>query len=487
MRINITRSNRFLILLAFCLFIVQFTTAQIPTDKQIVGKVDEYVRAAGKFDQFSGSILIARNGSPIVNKGFGMANYELNVPNSPKTVFLIASLTKQFTSMAIMQLQERGKLNVNDAICKFLEDCPPAWQSITIRQLLTHTSGIPNFSSLPDWDEKISIQPFTRTEFVKVFRDLPLLFLPGEDFKYSNSGYYLLGLIIEKTSGKSYQEFLRENIFVPLGMKNTALYNPRPLTPNLATGYYWSLNSYINATYQNTASYYASGGLISTTEDLLLWDQALYTEKLVSSKSLGEIFTPFKNNYAFGWIIGKKFERQTTVHSGSNKGFSSFIMRFPDEKVTIIILSNSDETSATKVANNLAAIVFGETYKLPIPQIKNIIADTIIKKDSESAIRYYRELKQTKPNDYDFSENMLDDLGWDLIENQRIREAIEIFKLNVENFPKSPNAYDSLGEAYLLDKNYDLALTNFKKFLELDAQNDHAREMIEKIGELLKK
>lgn len=139
------------------------------------------------------------------------------------------------------------------------------------------------------------------------------------------------------------------------------------------------------------------------------------------------------------------------------------------------------------MANSLAAIVFGETYKLPIPQIKNIVADTIIKKDVESAIRYYRELRQTKTNDFDFSENMLDALGWDLIENKRVAEAIEIFKLNIENFPKSPNAYDSLGEAYFLEKNYDLALANFKKFLELAPANNHAKEMLQKTEELMKK
>lgn len=445
------------------------------------------MKAAMKFDQFSGSILIARDGSPVISKGYGMANYELNVPNSPKTVFLIASLTKQFTALAVMQLQERGKLNVNDAICKYLEDCPAAWQTVTIRQLLTHTSGIPNFSSLPDWDEKISVQPFTRTGFVKVFRDLPLQFAPGNSFKYSNSGYYLLGLIIEKVSGRLFRDFLKENIFDPLGMKKTALYDPRPLTPNLATGYYWYLNSFVNALYQHPVGFYANGGLLSTTEDLLRWDQSLYTEKLVSRESLEEIFTPYKNNYAYGWIIGKKFERQTTSHSGSNIGFSSFILRFPIEKVTIIILSNSDETSATKVANNLSAITFGEPYKLPIPRISDVIAAKLVEKDVKSAMQLYRELKNNQPDKYDFREELLDDLGWDLVENERYADALEIFKSNVENFPNSANAYDSLGEIYLLNKNYDLALANFRKFLELDAQNEHAKEMIKKVEDILKK
>ncbi|MEK7725319.1 MAG: serine hydrolase, partial [Acidobacteriota bacterium] len=427
-----------------------------------------------------------KNGSPIVSKGYGMANYELNVPNTSKTVFSIASITKQFTAMAIMQLQERGKLNVNDAICKYLENCPPAWQAIMIRQLLTHTSGIPNFSSLPDWDEKLSIQPYTKTEFVKIFRDLPLQFIPGENWKYSNSAYYLLGLIIEKASGENYGDFLKKNIFAPLGMRQTQLNNPRQLKPNLARGYYWSLNSFVNAPYHDLSSSYSNGGLLSTTQDLLLWDQALYTEKLVSRKTLDEIFTPVKRDYSYGWIIEKKFNRNSTGHSGSFNGFSSFILRFPDENLTVIILSNSDEASATKVANSLAAIVFGEKYTLPLPKISDVLAAKIVRKGVASALSSYRELKKNQTDKYDFREQWLDSLGWDLIENKRITDAIEIFKLVIQDFPNSANAYDSLGEAYLENKQYDLALANFKKFLELDAKNEHAKEMIKKVEGILR-
>jgi CubicO group peptidase (beta-lactamase class C family) len=486
MFIKPTKTNRLFIFLAFFLLIAQTAPAQVSANKQIAAKTDEYMKASVKFDQFSGSILIARNGSPIVSRGYGMANYQLNAPNTPQTVFRIASLTKQFTALAVMQLQERGKLNVNDAICKHLEDCPSAWQSVTIRRLLTHTSGIPNFSSLPDWDDKLSIQPFTKTDFVKVFRDLPLLFAPGENFRYSNSGYYLLGLIIESASGETYQDFLKKNIFAPLGMKHTGLYEPRPLTPNLATGYYWSLNSYVNAPYHDSTGSFSNGGLISTTNDLLLWDQALYTEKLVSRKSLDEIFTPGKRNYGYGWIIEKRFNRNSMGHSGSFNGFSSFILRFPDERLTVVVLSNSDEASATKVANNLAAIVFGEKYALPLPKISDVLAAKIVEKDIESALRLYQELKKTAAERYDFREQWLDSLGWDLVENKRLADALEIFKLAVQEFPKSPNAYDSLGEIYLIQKNYDSALANFKKFLELDAQNSHAQEMVKKVEDILK-
>jgi CubicO group peptidase (beta-lactamase class C family) len=487
MVIKLLKSKQSFIFSVSFLLLVQFASAQIPTNKQIIAKADEYLKAAVKNDRFIGSILIAKNGVPILNKGYGMANIELNVPNTPKMIFRTASLTKQFTSMAIMQLQERGKLKVSDPICKYLEDCPTAWQSVTIRHLLTHTSGIKNYSSLPDWDEKLSIQPFTQTEVVKLFRDLPLDFTPGEKHKYSNSGYFLLGLIIEKTSGKKYTEFVQENIFVPLGMKNTGIEDPQVILQNRAAGYDWSLGSFANSRYMNMETALSAGSIYSTTEDLLLWDQALYTKKLVSQKSHDEIFTPFLSEYAYGWRTPKRFNRQTLEHSGSINGFSSFILRVPSERLTIIILSNSDKTSATKAANNLAAISLGETYKIPLPQIGDVIATTIVQKGIESALKQYRELKQTQADKYDFREHLLDELGWDLIKNKKMNEAIEIFKLNIEGFPKSANAHDSLGEAYLLNKNYDLALANFKKFLELDAQSNHAKEMITKVEEILKK
>ena len=176
-----------------------------------------------------------------------MANYELNIPNTPQTVFRIGSITKQFTAMAIMILQERGKLNVNDPICKFLENCPAAWQPITIRHSLTHTSGMVNYTNLPDAPKGLT--RYTSAEFVDLLRGKPLEFTPGEKFAYNNSGYYLLGLIIEKTSGKTYEEFLRDNIFAPLGMKNSGYDDPRPLVANRASGYRRAGSTFVNATY----------------------------------------------------------------------------------------------------------------------------------------------------------------------------------------------------------------------------------------------
>ncbi|MDQ3749427.1 MAG: serine hydrolase [Acidobacteriota bacterium] len=492
MRINFIRINLFVTLAALCLFSVQLALAQNPTAssaQQIAAEVDEYLNAAVKYNHFSGSVLMARDGQPVISKGYGMANYELNVPNTPQTVFRIGSITKQFTAVAIMILQERSKLNVNDPICKHLENCPAAWRPVTIRHLLTNTSGIPSYTDLPGFN-KMSVQPVNRAELVDLFRDKPLEFTPGEKFAYSNSGYYLLGLIIEKASGKPYAEFLRDNIFVPLGMKNSGYDDSHTLLPNRANGYKWEGKSFVNAPYIDMATPYSAGALYSTTEDLLLWDKALYTEKLVSRKSLDEMFAPFREvvrdgwggyAYAYGWIIGKQSGRQVSRHDGGIKGFSTDIIRFPSERVTVIVLSNNQTVIPYKLANDLSAIAFGAPYKLPTLPVSEVLAATIAQKGIAPALQQYRELKRARPDNYDFSEPVLDRLGYDLLRSQKVKEAIEIFKLNVEMFPQAFNVYDSLGEAYMVNGDKELAIKNYEKALELNPQNTNSVNMLKKL------
>ncbi len=366
---KINAVNQLAAFVALCLFFASYVSAQNsvaspPSAQQITAKVDEYMNAAVRVDRFSGSILIARDGQPVVSKGYGLANIELDVPNTPQTVFRLGSVTKQFTAMAIMMLAERGKLNVNDPACKYLTDCPAAWQPITVKNLLTHTAGVPNYTSFPDF-AKTAVLPTTNAAMIAQFRDKPLEFAVGEKYAYSNSGYYLLGLIIERVSGKSYADFLQENIFTPLGMKQTGYDSPLRIIKNRAAGYARQGGEIVNASYMDMTIPYAAGAMYSTTEDLLLWDQALYTEKLVSRKTLDQIFTPFKSDYGYGWNIGKRFDRQVIAHGGGIYGFATHIARFPADKVTVIILSNVQGAPAGRIANDLAAIVFGADYKIP--------------------------------------------------------------------------------------------------------------------------
>jgi len=362
--------NRISATLALCLLIGSQVSAQTattlpaPSAPEIARKVEEYMNAAMRINRFSGSVLLARDGQPIVSRGYGLANIENDVSNTPQTVFRLGSVTKQFTAMAILLLQERGKLSVNDPICKYLSDCPQTWQPITIKNLLTHTAGIPNYTDFPDFTKTAAAET-TTAELITRFRDKPLQFALGEKFAYSNSGYYLLGAIIERVSGKSYPDFLQENIFAPLGMKHTGYDNPVRIIKNRAAGYARTNDGFINAAPISMSTAYAAGALYSTVEDLLLWDQSLYTEKLVSRKSLDEAFTPFKSNYGYGWSIGKRYDRQVIAHGGGIFGFSSYIARYPADHVTVIVLSNVEGAPSGEIANSLAAIVFGAPYEIP--------------------------------------------------------------------------------------------------------------------------
>ena len=324
------------------------------------------MKAVLQVDGFSGTILVARDGKPIVSKGYGMANIELNVPNTPEKIFRLGSITKQFTGMAIAMLQERGKLSVSDPMCNYFTDCPEIWKPITIKHLLNHTSGITNYTAFPDF-AKTTVMPVTTAAMADRLKKEKLEFVPGEKMSYSNSGYFLLGNIIEKVSGKSYEDFLQENIFTPLGMKQSGYDDPLRMIPNRAAGYQKQAGKVINASYMDMSVPYAAGSLYSTTGDLLIWDQALYTEKLVTKKTLDEIFTPWKGDagYGFGWNIGKRFDRRQISHGGGIYGFATQIARFPDDRVTVIVLSNIQSAPAGNIANNLAAIVFGAAYEIP--------------------------------------------------------------------------------------------------------------------------
>lgn len=321
-------------------------------------EMDEYLRAAAERSHFSGAVLVARGGRVIVSRGYGLASVEHEVPNTPQTRFRIGSLTKQFTAMAVMMLQERGKLSVEDSICKYLPDCPEKCRPITIRHLLTHTSGIPNFTYDLNRVEQIA-QSSQLARHMEQLRGATLEFKAGERFSYSNSGYILLGHIIEKASGKPYDLFLRENIFEPLQMKNTGYEDRDSIVKHRASGYSLRKDTLRSAPFVDMALPYSAGGLYSTVEDIYLWDQALYTEKLVSRKSLDAIFTPFKGNYGYGWDVVEQFGRRCTAHMGWIEGYASYILRVPDDRLTVVVMSNVDGAPVNAMARDLAALALG--------------------------------------------------------------------------------------------------------------------------------
>jgi CubicO group peptidase (beta-lactamase class C family) len=308
-----------------------------------------------KNEEYSGSVLISKDEKILFNRGYNFANREHQVKNTPETKFRIGSITKQFTAMAITILQEHGELNVSDNISKFIPSYKYGDQ-IKLHHLLTHSSGIPNITQLPTIKELMK-QPTNTEKTVRLIMDLEPEVVPGFKFQYSNSGYMLLAYIIEKTTGLSYGEFLRNQIFSPLGMNNSGCDNQKEIISNRAQGYEYD-NGIINAEYIDMSFPIGGGNLYSTTEDLFKWDQALYTERLVTRESLETIFTSHGFGYGYGWFINEDQNRKTIYHGGGIVGFKNEIIRYVDDRITIIILNNLSTTNVEQIRNDLTKMVF---------------------------------------------------------------------------------------------------------------------------------
>jgi CubicO group peptidase (beta-lactamase class C family) len=451
-------------------------------------KIDELMKVYNSYQQFNGAVLVAENGKVIFKKGYGMANMEWGIPVETDTKFRLGSITKQFTSMLVLQLVQEGKIKLEGKLTDYLPDYrKDTGDRITIHELLNHTSGIPSYTGLPNFFQDISRNPYTVSDFVKKFASGDLEFGPGTKWNYNNSGYFLLGAILERVTGKPYEQVLKERIFDPAGMKNTGYDRHETILAKRASGYERRPGGYINAPYLDMSLPYAAGSLYSTVEDLYLWDQALYAEKLLSPQLKEVMFKPGLSNYAYGWVVrkdplGAQGEPVAIIeHGGGINGFNTIITRLPESKNLIVLLNNTGGTKLGEMSQKISAILFGKPYKLPPRDIAETLFNTVIEKDVQAAIKQYRELKETQKEAYDFGEPQLNGLGYRLMQMKRIKDAIEILKLNVEMFPQGFNTYDSLGEAYMENGDKNPAIQNYKRSLELNPKNTGAIEKLKKL------
>ncbi|HSM96974.1 MAG TPA: serine hydrolase [Rhizomicrobium sp.] len=327
---------------------------------------------------FTGTVLVAKDGGVIFEKAYGLANREWGVPDTLDTKYRIGSMTKQFTATAILQLAEQGKLSIDDPVSKYYTNAPASWRKITIRNLLTHTSGIPDFTNLPDY-EKFMPDDTTPLEIIERIRNKPLDFPPGTKFAYDNTGYVVLGYVIEEVSGESYADYIQQHIFAPLEMKDSGYDKPDPIIRKRAAGYYWRKGQWHRPPYISMTVPFAAGGLYSTVGDLLIWDQALYSGKLLSAASLKEMFTPYKSDYGFGWVIAKFSGHNSIWHNGEVNGFHSMILRFPNEHLTVIALSNDQLAAVERMSSDLAGLYFYDTgVKTPEAKLSSAALDAYV-------------------------------------------------------------------------------------------------------------
>jgi CubicO group peptidase (beta-lactamase class C family) len=327
--------------------------------------MDQIVQSYVANNHFMGTVLVARGNQVLFSKGYGSADLEWDVPNTPNTKFRLGSVTKQFTAASILLLEERGKLKVGDPVKTYMPDAPAAWDKITIYHLLTHTSGIPNFTGFPEY-AKLEAQATTPAELVARFRDKPLDFQPGEKWNYSNSGYVLLSYLIEKITGDSYEKFVRENIFTPLGMKDSGYDSNSAVIAHRASGYVYDAKGFENAGFVHMSIPQGAGALYSTTEDLLKWEQGLFGGKVLQAASLEKMTKPFKNDYACGLSVATAGGHKVIEHGGGIEGFNTELEYYPEDKLTVVVLRNVNVNAGApaEIAKKLAGLVHGDAVKL---------------------------------------------------------------------------------------------------------------------------
>ncbi len=355
-----------LLLLLPVLFSCRSSAQEAAEIDQLLGKYYEY-------GQFNGAVLVAKGGKVIFKKGYGYANFEWDIFNTTDTKFRLGSITKQFTAMLILQLVEKGKIRLDGRVADYLPYYPKEeGNKITVYQLLTHTAGVPNYTAQSDFFSRHARNPYTPKEFISVFAELPLEFTPGSKYKYSNSGYFVLGAIIEEVTGKPYDEVLHTNILAPLHMNNTGYDTPAAVIKRRADGYMKKRSGYAHAEYLDMSLPFAAGAMYSTVEDLYLWDQALYTEQLLNKESKRTYFTPYLDDYACGWLrkpitMGKTTDTLSAIwHGGGINGFVSLIVRIPGTKDLVVLLNNTGGTDLEDMARGILGILHDKPYDMPI-------------------------------------------------------------------------------------------------------------------------
>ncbi len=470
---------KFLALFLFSVLIISVNTQD--KSQKIDGLINKYY----EHGQFSGAVLVAENGNVIYKNGVGYANVEWEIPNSPDTKYRLGSITKQFTSMLIMQLVEEGKINLEGKLSDYLPYYrKDVGEKVTIHQLLNHTSGIPSYTDLPAFMNDEVRNPYRVKEAIEKFCSGDLEFEPGSKWKYDNSGYFILGAVIEEVTGKPYEAVLKENIFDPIGMSSTGYDHSEEIINKRASGYHKAGPGIINAPYMDMSLPYAAGSLYSTVEDLYVWDQALYTDKLVSDEIREKMFTPYMNNYGYGWGIREQEfggeKKKAISHSGGIFGFNTIILRYTDDRNLIILLCNVVPGELKDLGKGIANILYDQPYEMPKKSLAEFLMKTILEKGIELAVDDFNSKKENK-TEYVIREDEMNMLGYQFLQMGKNKEAIEVFRLNTEAFPESYNVWDSYAEAFMKSGDKENAVKYYKKSLEINPNNTSGIEALKEL------
>ncbi|MBN1825503.1 MAG: class A beta-lactamase-related serine hydrolase [Candidatus Eisenbacteria bacterium] len=457
-----------------------------PVRDDRAARIDGWLSAHAGMDAFHGVALIADDEGVLLERGYGFANREWEIPNAPDARYRIGSVTKQFTAALVMRLVGEGRLSLD----AHLSDLLPWYRAdtgarVTLRQLLNHTSGIDR-SGVPRLIAERACSPMPLREEVETYCSGDLEWEPGERFGYNNAAYLILGAVIEEVAGRPYEQVLAELILEPAGLLHTGMDHPEVILPMRAEGYERSTDGIRKAPFVHATLAASAGGLRSTVRDLYRWDRSLYTDIVLSDEAREEMFTPGLGNYGFGWFVLRAplgpggAERTLIRHPGQGDGFYTVFWRIPEDRIAVVLIANLYENALPSMAQGIVDILY---EREPRMSVALAVRHAFEAEGIDAAVARYRELRVSEPERYDFGENELNGLGYALFGDGRTDEAIALFALNAEMFPESANAYDSLAEALAARGEIERAVEMYGRALAVDPGFEHAAEMLKRLEE----
>ena len=444
-------------------------------------QIDQLLATYHQLGQLNGVVLVADHGQIVYEKGFGYANFEWKAPNTPDTKFRIGSVTKPFTAILIWQQVEAGKIDLDAPVTKYLPEYrKDTGDKILVRHLLTHTSGIPTYigADIEKWTS-----PIPRPQFMRQYCSGDLESIPGAEFGYNNCGYYLLAEILERVTGKTYAELLRERITGPLDMRDTGVDDGQTVLAKRAYGYNKNYLTGVKvARFTDIATAFGTGNMYSTAEDLFKFDRALYTDKILGPDARRAMFTPVKGPAAAGWFVSTAPQDHPAAghtleqHEGNIFGYFTMLVRVPDREALVLVIDNTHLDSFDGIIRDVLSILYERPYSMPKPLIADSLAKILSRDGSAAATAEFHRLKQTAADEYEWGG--LNSLGSDLLQAGRAEDAIAIFRLAVENAPQSWYAQFNLGEDFKAAGNLGSADQAYERALQLNPARPFVR-MIE--------
>jgi len=448
-------------------------------------KTDEILTAYHEYGQFQGAVLVAVKGEVIYRKAFGYANMEWEIPNTPETKFTIASLGKAFTAAIVLQLMEEGRLKLEDPLSKHLSTYrKDIGNEVTIHHLLSHTAGIP--WGPDNWPQEKFAKHYSLDDLVRIANQQELAFEPGTEFRYCNSCYNLLGAMIEEVTGGTFEDELQKRILDRAGMKSTGLVEHNSILKNRGAGYnHLATGEIVNGPLQDQSYTTGAGGMYSTVDDLYRWDQALYGDKILSSKSRELMFTSYLNNAGYGWnvetYVKNGVEARGTMISGfgGTYGFASFMVRFIDDQYLVVGLGNMRSFYLSDIGSMIWNNMLGFDEGPPPAPVTDALYQTLFREGIEKAVEEYKELKEDPPNGaWIPSEYWINREASYYLESNLIEEAITISRFNLALHPNYANAYARLAESYARQGKKKLAIENYEKAREIDPNKRTASQAL---------